>query len=186
MNPLYRVTRVLVLLLLSLATCTAQDLDGPKHIFTDPLLENLVGEWTLTGKVAGRTADHTVQAEWILNHQFLRIHEKDSGRLPPADQSQKGGTAPYEAIVMVGYDNTSLRYVTHWTDIYGGRFSETLGYGARDGNKINFVFEYPDGPFHTTFSWKPDTHEWQWLMQTRNKAGDWVEFANLTLVRHKN
>jgi hypothetical protein len=33
----------------------------------------------------------------------------------------------------------------------GGRFSETLGYGTRDGNAIRFVFEYPDGPFRTTY-----------------------------------
>jgi hypothetical protein len=57
----------------------------------------------------------------------------------------------------VGYDNTSERYVAHWLDVYGGRFSETLGYGRRSSDSIEFVFEYPAGPFHTTFSWKPET-----------------------------
>jgi hypothetical protein len=154
----------------------SQDLDGPNHVFTDALLDNMTGTWNLTGKVMGRNADHTVEAEWVLNHQFLRIHEKDRN---PATT----GAVPYEAIVMVGYDNLSERYVAHWTDVYGGRFSETLGYGVRNGNDIRFVFEYPDGPFHTTFRWLPDTHQWTWLMETKNKSGQWAEFATLNLAR---
>jgi hypothetical protein len=30
----------------------------------------------------------------------------------------------YEAMVFIGYDNTSERYVAHWIDIFGGRFSK--------------------------------------------------------------
>lgn len=93
-------------------------------------------------------ADHAVKAEWVLNHQFLRIDEKENAPQP--------GSTPYEAMVMLGYDNTGERYVAHWLDMYGGRFSETLGYGTRAGNEIRVVFECPDGPFHTTFRWKPD------------------------------
>lgn len=152
------------------------ELDGPKHILQDPLLDPMVGAWKLTGKVVGRNAEHSVDAEWVLNHQFLRIHEKDE---TPA----RDGNVPYEAIIMVGYDNASERYVAHWTDIYGGRYSETLGYGSRAENEVRFIFEYPDGPFHTTFRWKPDTKQWEWLMEARNKAGKWIEFADLTLTR---
>ena len=155
-----------------------EELDGPKHVFHDSLLDNMVGSWTLNGKIAGRQAQDTVTAEWVLNHQFLRIHEKDEN--PPRDK-----VLPYEAIVMLGYDNTSERYVAHWTDIYGGRFSETLGYGARTGDEIRFTFEYPDGPFHTTFRWQPGLGQWQWLMEGKSK-GQWKEFADVTLVRRKN
>jgi hypothetical protein len=154
----------------------SQDFDGPNHVFTDLLLDNMTGTWSLTGKVMGRTADHTVEAEWVVNHQFLRIHEKD--RNPAAN-----GTVSYEAMIMVGYDNASERYVVRWNDIYGGRFSETLGYGARHGNDIRFVIEYPDGPFHATFRWLSDSHQWIWLMETKNKAGQWTEFATLTVTR---
>jgi len=176
-------TKILITLLFCLAfgadLAQAQlELDGPQHIFHDSLLDNMVGTWKLSGKVMGRNADHTVQAEWTLNHQFLRIHEKDEN---PA----KNGDVPYEAMVMVGYDNASERYVAHWTDVYGGRFSETLGYGSRSGNEIRFVFEYPDGPFHTTFRWKPDAEQWEWLMQTKDKSGQWTEFADLVLDRRK-
>jgi len=58
--------------------------------------------------------------------------------------------AEYEAIVFISYDNMSERYVVHWIDIFGGRFSETLGYGnSRDQHSIRFVFEYATGPFTT-------------------------------------
>jgi hypothetical protein len=170
-----------LLLALWMALCVAvvvfsQDLDGPKHVFSDALLDHMVGNWKLTGNVMGHTAEHTVVVEWVLNHQFLRIHEKD---IAPASNDR----VPYEAMIMVGYDNTSERYVAHWNDVFGGRFSETLGYGTRAGDEIRFVFEYPDGPFHTTFRWNLETQQWRWLMQTKNKSGQWTEFADLTLTR---
>ncbi|HTZ46616.1 MAG TPA: DUF1579 family protein [Verrucomicrobiae bacterium] len=167
---------LLALLLLPLSTIS-QELDGPTHIFRDTLLDNMTGAWNLTGKVMGRDATHVVQAEWVLNHQFFRIHEKDN--------TSTNVKVSYEAMVMIGYDNASDRYVVHWTDVYGGRFSETLGYGSQVGDEIRLVFEYPDGPFHTTFRWLPDARRWQWRMQSRDKTGKWVDFADLTLTRLK-
>jgi hypothetical protein len=149
--------------------------DGPHHIFQDDLLAHLAGEWKLTGSIRGKPAEHSVSAQWVLNHQFLQIHEKDSA-------APKAGKPGYEALVMIGYDNASERYVAHWMDMYGGRFSETLGYGTRSGDQIEFVFEYPDGPFHTTFRWQAEKKQWQWLMRTKDDAGKWTDFANLTLA----
>jgi hypothetical protein len=51
----------------------------------------------------------------------------------------------------------SERYVAHWIDVFGGRFSETLGYGKRAGDEIDFIFEYPDGPF-VSVSRRPSFH----------------------------
>jgi len=149
-----------------------EPLDGRNRIFHDDFLENLSGDWKLTGKVGGRQIEHSVKAEWVLNHQFLLIHMKDV-----AVPSQ------YEAMVFVGYDNTSERYVAHWIDVFGGRFAETLGYGKRDGNSIKFVFEYPDGPFHNTFTWNPKEKTWQMFLQQKDAGGKWVVFAEETLRR---
>jgi hypothetical protein len=167
----------IALLLLPLSA-TSQDLDGPTHVFRDSLLDNMTGTWNLTGKILGRNANHLVEVEWVLNHQFLRIHEQD-------ENSATNVTVPYEAMIMIGYDNASDRYVVHWNDVYGGRFSETLGYGTQVGNEVRLGFEYPDGPFHTTFRWLPESHHWQWHMQTKDKSGKWTDFADLTLVRAK-
>lgn len=124
----------------------------------------------------GRDAHHTLQAEWVLNHQFLRMHEQTSAAAPKDEH-------PYEAIWFLGYDAVSERYVLNLMDVFGTRFSETLGYGVRDGNKIRFVFEYPDGPFHTTYIWNPDSGIWEWLMEQKRSDGKWSSFADLTLVK---
>ena len=145
---------------------TQDPLDGPNHIFRDDLLDKLVGNWKLTRKIRGQTVENSVRAEWVLNHQFLMVHMKDVA-VP----------ATYEAMVFIGYDNASDRYVVHWLDQFGGRFSETLGYGTRSGNSIKFVFEYPDGPFHNTFTWDEKAGAWNFLLETKNKAGKWVVFA---------
>src|SRR5215510_6509117 len=107
------------------------------------------------------------------------------GTEPPVSASSyEGCSSPacHEAMVFIGYDNTSKRYVVHWLDHFGGRFSETLGYGLRSGNSIKFVFEYPDGPFHNTFTWDEKTGGWNFLLQTKDKTGNWVVFAEDTLT----
>jgi len=168
-----RIAAVLLLVLCSAAQGAADDpLDGPKRIFHDDLLDNLAGKWSLTREIRGKTQQNTVEAEWLLNHQFLRIHMKDVAT-PPA----------YEAMIFIGYDNASERYVAHWIDIYGGRTSETLGYGKRNGNAIAFNFEYPDGPFHNTFAWDPSNKQWICRMENKDAAGNWKPFATDTLRR---
>jgi len=138
--------------------------DGRQHTFQDALLDQITGRWKLSGGTFCRGAV-------VLNHRFLQVHEKDVAT-PPA----------YEANIMIGYDNLSERYVAHWLDVFGGRFSETLGYGTRSGDQIEFIFEYPDGPFRTLFRWMADKKQWQWQMRTKNNSGKWVEFSNLTLT----
>jgi hypothetical protein len=141
----------------------------------DPLVDHLAGSWKLEGKVMGNNAHHDVQADWVFNHQFLRIQEKTSANAPAAERR-------YDSIWYLGYDAVSERYVLHLMDTFGGRFSETLGYGVRDGNQIKFVFEYPDGPFHNTYRWNATEHSWQWLMEQKDKDGKWTTFADLRLT----
>jgi|ERR1035437_4592171 hypothetical protein len=149
-----------------------EPLDGRKVTFHDDLLDNLAGDWKLTRTIKGQSTVNSVRGQWVLNHQFLLIHMKDVS--DPAN---------YEAMVYIGYDNTSQRYVAHWIDVFGGRFSETLGYGKRSGNSIKFVFEYPDGPFNNTFTWYPETKTWISLMEQKEPTGKWKVFAEDTLRR---
>src|SRR5262249_22588834 len=148
-------------------------LDGPKRIFRDDLLDNLVGKWIVTRKIRGKEVQNTLEAEWVLNHQFLELHMKDTASPPD-----------YEAKVFMGYDSTSERYVAHWIDVYGGRFSETLAYGRRDGDSILLSFEYPDGPFHNKLIWNAPMKTWTFMMERKNASGQWVPFAQDSL-RHR-
>jgi hypothetical protein len=145
-------------------------------VMRDGLVDRMAGAWAMEGKIMGRAAHHRVQADWVLNHQFLRIQE-DTDSAAPASERR------YEATWFLGYDAVSERYVLHLLDMFGARFSETLGYGVRDGDAIRFTFEYPDGPFHTTFRWSPAGGTWEWLMEQKDKDGKWTTFAELTLAR---
>jgi len=160
----------------ALAADPPPPVDGQGRTFQDPLLDKMIGTWRMTGLVAGKPTDHMVTASWILDHQFLQIHEVGA-------RDPKTGKAEYEALPTIGYDNASERYVAHWLDVFGGRFSEALGYGKRSGDAIEFVFEYPDGPFHTMFRWEAAQKQWRWLMTQKNAQGRWVGFANLVLTR---
>jgi hypothetical protein len=142
----------------------------------DELVDHLAGTWKMEGQVMGQAAHHELQGEWILNHQFLRLHEKTSADAPKSEFA-------YEAYWFLGYDAVSERYVLHLMDPFGARFSETLGYGTREGNQIRFIFEYPDGPFHTAMLWNPEKESWEWKMEQKDKDGKWAPFGHFTLTR---
>ena len=67
--------------------------------------------------------------------------------------------------------------MAHWLDVFGGRWSETLGYGSREGNSVRFTFEYPDGPLLNTMTWNPETQGWHFHLQQKDAAGTWEDFA---------
>ena len=78
----------------------------------DSLLDRFVGKWEVTGKAVGDEVLQSCDLDWVLNHQFLRIHFLDVKKRPPE----------YEALIFLRYDNMSDRYVMHWLDVFGGRF----------------------------------------------------------------
>lgn len=162
-----------IMMLLFLSACVPAVAQVPRvPAFQDDLLENLAGEWKLVRKIQGRITENVVKAEWVLNHQFFRIQMRDVEN-PPA----------YEATVFIGWDPTQERYVVHWLDVFGGRSSQTLGYGTRNGNTIKFAFAYPEHPFVNTFSWNPGTRTWNFLMQQKNLNKTWSVFAEDNLSR---
>lgn len=164
----------------------ALEIDGPNRPFNDDLLDGLVGGWKVTGKIAGQSIMHSCEAAWVLKHQFLRVHfvDVDPKRSQQQRKDQKNQHAPYEAMVFIGYDNMSERYVVHWLDIFGGRFSETLGFGARkDSLSIEFVFEYPSGPLRNTFRTNQDKTTWSIMIEQKDDKGMWTIFADQVLER---
>jgi hypothetical protein len=145
--------------------------DGPKRIFRDEFIENLVGKWNITRQIRGREARNTLTAEWVLNHQFLELHMKDVAE-PPT----------YEAVVLIGYSYDDRRYVIHWCDTYGGKFS-SMGYGRRSKDGIEFEFPDPENPFFNTFTWDAAGKKWVFRMENGRKDGTRTLFAVDTLQR---
>lgn len=140
----------------------AQDGDGPLQ---DPFLDDLTGTWTMTGHVMGDSVEYNATGQWVLNHQFLRLRMEDVNAPPE-----------YVAQVFIGYDHKEEEYVAHWLDSSGGRPSKTLGYAQREENALEFKFDYPDGPFRTTFVKKTD-ERWHVLMRSKGDDGEWSTFA---------
>ena len=145
-----------------LASFAAHAVDPPMD---DPFLENLTGKWKIERKIRGTLVANTLEAKWVLQHRFLQLRMKDLSNPPQ-----------YEALVMIGWDGLNERYVVHWMDIYGGRLS-AIGYGKRDGNTIEFRFDYPDGPFYNTFQWQPADQGWSMILENSDKDGKRVPFA---------
>lgn len=155
----------LLLLWFGAARGSAAEAAPSKKVFHDDLLDRLVGKWTLDREIRGTRAVDSVDAEWILNHQFLQVRMRDVAQ-PPA----------YEALVLIGYDEASRRYVIHWCDDYGGGYS-SRGTGTRDGDSIHFVFPYPEGPFHNTFTFDAAHGTWTCRLESEAKDGTRKLFA---------
>ena len=166
-----RAERLLLLLVVAL-TARAQ---APAP-WQDDLVDHLAGSWKMSGTISRQGAHHDVHAAWILNHQFLRIEERTASDAP-------AGEHRYDAVWFLGFDTVSSTYVLHLMDIFGGRFSETIGRGKRDHNTLRFEFAYPDGLFRSTYEWNPATRQWRWRMEQQDAKGGWSPSADLDLVR---
>ena len=162
---------VAIALALVMAVPAQEAPDGRHRTFDDALLDSLVGHWNVSREIRGRQERNTLDVEWVLLHQFLQLHMKDVSAPPQ-----------YEAIVLIGYDNAGQRYVIHWCDNFGGKFS-AIGHGKRSGDSIAFVFENPDGPFYNTFSRDPTRVAWTFLMESQGKDGRRAFFARDTLSK---
>lgn len=143
----------------------AQELDGEHARFVDARLDALVGRWVVERQMGSRVVRNRLDADWVLNHQFLRLHYRDVVSPPE-----------YEAMVFVGWNHSEKRYVAHWIDVFGGRSSETLGFGRAEGDSIVFDFAYPDGAFRTTYRWHPTAREWTSRGESRDSTGAWRPF----------
>ncbi len=158
------------------ASAESVEVDGEHTIFRDDLLDNLVGKWKVHGTIVGQPIEQVCDAEWVLNHQFLRVHFLGATQ---SDSKDPG----YEAMVFIGYDNMSERYLAHWLDTFGGRFSEVLGFGSKteNGTSIKFVFDGLGGVLHNTISWKDGS--WRMLIEQKNSKGKWYTFADESFER---
>ena len=144
----------------------------------DPLLDRLIGDWLLEGTIGGDQVTHAVTFEWVLGHHYVRFHEV-------ARERDSTGAPAYEAIVFIGWDQSSERYACLWLDSTGGEglSAPAIGHAVASGDTIPFVFHFPDGsPFYTTFSYGRSTDTWNWSMDVEG-GGTRQPFARVTLSR---
>jgi len=142
----------------------------------DGLLDRMVGKWTLTGSIQGQDTVHDVQAEWVLNHEYVRLHEVSRER-------SSSGLPAYEAIVLLEWDKKSNDYSCLWLDntVGGGLSNNGIARGKRSGESVEFIF-FPGGrnTFHNTMAYDQHSELWTWVMDGEHD-GKTEPFARLTL-----
>ncbi len=151
----------------------------------DPLLDRLTGSWILQGTIAGHETTHDIESEWVLNHEYLRLHETSR------EKSVQGQPA-YEAIVFIEWDESSNEYKCLWLDSTGGGgLSAPIAQGKRGNDEIVFLFrdkdkddkdKDKDSGVHTTFAYSKGTDTWNWLIDN-DFGGKLTSFARVKLTR---
>lgn len=181
-----RVCALLFTLLIPSIAFPQNQSPDPYAALQDDLLDRLVGKWNVTGTTHGTPTTQTLEVDWVLNHQFLRIYQKSS-------ENARGGSVPFEAMLMVGYDATSKNYVLHPMNIRGGQ-DAGVGFGRRTGNEISFAYYNitPPGVNSTVatiadvprrpgvrFTWEPDAKTWHLVFGSHDAKGDWQTVTDL-------
>ena len=146
----------------------------------EELLDHLAGTWVLQGTIAGKPTTHDVEAAWVLNREYLQMHEISR------EKNGNGGAA-YEAIVYLSWDAKAQQYTCLWLDSTagGGLSAEGLAHGNQAADSIPLVFTIsPSDQIHTTFHYDKTADSWQWLIDNVEN-GKTRGFANVTLRRVK-
>lgn len=142
------------------------------------LLNHLAGTWILQGTIAGKPTTHDVQAAWVLNHEYLHLHE--ISREKNAD-----GVPAYEAIIYIGWDAKAQQYVCLWLDSTSGDglSSGVIAHASQAGDSIPFLFTLSaSNQIHTTFRYDKAADTWQWLIDNV-VSGRTQRFADVKLTR---
>ena len=138
-------------------------------------LDNLVGNWRLTGKMGEIELRQDVTARWVLDDSFLWMHCRSTA---PEDNP----TARYEAVYHIGYNPAAGQCVMHLLDTTEVPTECTMGRGVQEGNRVTFRFEYKDTPFLYTFEYDPTHDRWH-LPQTYEQDGELKSFAVKEMTR---
>ncbi len=164
--------------IVSLCACAALA-QAPTTPANDPLLDKLAGHWVIRGTVLGKQTTHDLVAEWVLGHQYLRLHEV-------AHEKNAQGQPAYEAIVFVAVDRASEGYTCLWLDSTtgDGLSIEGLGRAKREADALAFVFRDKQGQVSFTNTFAYDKAADVWTMKLDNVAdGKPKEFARFELGR---
>ena len=142
-----------------------------------PLLDHLAGKWLLQGTVGKQAVTHDFDAEWVLQHHYLRFREVSR-------EKNDKGEPQYEATVFIGWNEKTKQYACAWLDVYGGASPESIGVAAPKDNNLTFVFkdEHGETSFTNTFLYDPQSNTWENRLDNVVK-GEAKPFARFKLIK---
>lgn len=154
--------------------------DTTDRRFQDDLLDHIVGKWGVTAMAHGSLFTSDLEAEWVLNHQYLLIHLKSHEIIP-------WWHVQMEYYEYIGYNHYQKKYTVHGMSIEGDEdLSEGFSYGYRNGNEFKTVSKFgADSLIVQRFTWEPVSGLWtiksNWLIA--GKEGE--VFLDMKLVATK-
>jgi len=142
---------LLVATIFAALTATAQ-----QPPVSSPLLDYLAGKWLMQGTVGKQPVTHEFEAEWVLQHHYLRFHEV-------SQEKNDKGEPRYEATVFIAWNEKTRHYACAWMDVFGGLTTESIGVAPSKENELAFVFtdEHGETSFTNTFVYDPKTNTWE-------------------------
>jgi hypothetical protein len=152
-------------LILALALLAPSAIVAQQPPVSSPLLDHLAGKWLMEGTVAGQQTKHDIDAEWVLNHHYLRIHEV-------SQQKNADGQPQYEAIVFIAWNEQAKNdqtkndqpkhYSCAWLDVYGSFSAASIGVAPPSENELAFIFKNEKGEpdFSNDFVYDAKNDSW--------------------------
>src|SRR5512138_254174 len=136
--------------------CSASIAIAQQAPTNSPLLDHLAGKWVMEGSVGKQQVTHDFDAEWVLQHHYLRFHEVSR------DKNEKG-EPQYDATVFIGWNEKTKQYACVWLDVYGGLTSESIGVATAKENELDFTFTNEQGEksFTNSFIYDPKANTWE-------------------------
>lgn len=164
----------LILLTMIFVSLTAMAQQAPVN---SPLLDHLAGKWLLQGTVGKQVVTHDFDAQWVLQHYYLRFNEVSREKNDKSDPQ-------YEATVFIGWNEKTKQYACVWLDVYGGATPESIGLATPKENELDFVFtnEHGETSFTNTYIYDPKTDTWENRLDNIVK-GEAKPFARFKLTK---
>jgi hypothetical protein len=152
-------TVILITVFVLLAPCSfAQTAGDTTRGFHDDLLDHMVGKWNVSANVYGQKFTLDREAEWVMDHQYLRIYEKSREIIPWLK-------VPFERTIFIGYNHRSKRYVVYELTVHGGDVPhepEGFYYGDRTGNELKMsLTKGSEVVAYQRFIWEPASGSWR-------------------------
>ena len=168
-------------LLIFLFTHAQSAEDTTDRRFHDNLLNNLVGKWDATAIVHKEKFTLNFEAEWVLNHQYLRVHFK-SNEIVPWLKMQ------FEQEYFFGHNRMYKRYFVHEVSVFGGNGPyEGFCYAYKTGNEFKLVQKMSDSDKAKVqrFTWDPGSKSWHIVSRPLENGIEGEPFIEMKLVATK-
>ena len=169
-----------VSLLVSTILCAQTSADSADRRFHDDLLDHLVGSWHDTSIAHEHKFTSEVEANWVLNHQYLLIHLKSNEVVP-------WWGVEMEYYEYIGYNHYKQRYTVHGMSIEGDEdLSEGFCYGYRNGNSFKTIAKFgADTNIVQHFIWHPENNTWSIQSRSEINGKEGEVFLDMKLTAAK-